>query len=73
MKEVMIFFIYTVDISSVTLFESTTCVSKALFVCLVAFYLLLFEKAVFEKAKNLVIYTDLHSKQFSFLIHLQQI
>ena len=49
-------FLYTVDISCFTLFESTACVSKAHFVCLVACFLLLFEKVVFEKAKNLVIY-----------------
>ena len=33
-----------------TLFESTTCLSKAHFVCLVACFLLLFEKAVIEKS-----------------------
>ena len=49
MKEVI--YLYTVDISCVTLFESTACVSKAHFVCLVACSLLLVEKAVFEKAK----------------------
>ena len=54
-----------------TLSESTACVSKAYFVCLEACFLLLFEKAVFEKAKNLVIYTIIHIRQFSFLIHLQ--
>ena len=40
-----------------TLFESTTCVSNAHFVCLVACFLLLFDKVVFEKAENLVTYT----------------
>ena len=30
-----------------------------------------FEKVVFEKAKNLVIYTVIHFRPFSFLIHLQ--
>ena len=54
-----------------TLFESTACVSKALFVCLVACFVLLFEKAVFEKAENLVIHTVIHIRQFSFLTHLQ--
>ena len=54
---------YTLDISFFfffTLFESATCVSKAQFVCLVAFFLLLFEKAVFEKAENLVTHTVIH-------------
>ena len=70
MKEVMIFYILYISISF-TLFESTTYVSKAHFVCLVACFLLLFEKDVFEKAKNLVIYTDIHFRYFGFLIHLQ--
>ena len=70
MKEVIVF-LYTVDISCSVSFESTTCVSKAHFICLVDCFLLLFEKTVFEKAKNLVIYTVIHFKQFSFLIHLQ--
>ena len=64
-------FLYTVDISCFTLFESTACESKAHFVCLVACFLLLFEKDVFEKAKNLVIYTVTY-QTIQFLIHLQQ-
>ena len=63
---------YTLDISFFfTLFESTTCVSKAHFVCLVACFLLLFEKVVFEKAENLVTRTVIHIRQLSFLTHLQ--
>ena len=70
MKEVIfytlaIFFFFT-------LFESTTCVKKAHFVCLVAFFLLLFEKTVFEKAENLVTHTIIHIRQLCFLTHLQQ-
>ena len=49
-------FLYIVDIRCFTLFEFIACVSKVHFVCLVACFLLLFEKAVFKKAKNLVIY-----------------
>ena len=64
-------FLYTIDINCFTLFESIACVSKAFFVCLVACLLLLFEKAVFEKAKNLVIYTVTY-QIVQFLIHLQQ-
>ena len=55
-KEVMIFYILYISISF-TLFESTTYVSKAHFVCLVACFLLLFEKDVFEKAKK---FSDIH-------------
>ena len=69
MKEVI--FLYIVDISCVTLFESTACVSKTHFVCLVACFLLLVEKAVFEKAENLMIHTAINFRQFSFLTHLQ--
>ena len=68
MKEV----IFIRLISFFTLFESPTCLSKAHFVCLVACFLLLFEKAVFEKAKNLVTRTVIHIRQLSFLTHLQQ-
>ena len=48
--------LYTLDIKFFFFarFGSTTCVSKAHFVCLVACFLLLFKKAVFEKAENLV-------------------
>ena len=53
-------------------FLSTACVSKAHFVCLVACFLLLVEKAVFKKAKNLVTHTVIHIKQVSFLTRLQQ-
>ena len=67
---------YTLDIIFFfyyfTLFESTTCVSKAHFVCLVACFLLHFKKAVFEKTGNLVIHTVIHIRQLSFLTHLQQ-
>ena len=56
MKEV----IFILLISFFTLFESTTCLSKANFVCLVACFLPLFEKAVFEKAENLVTHTVIH-------------
>ena len=55
-----------------TLFESTTCLSKAYFICLVACFLLLFEKVVFEKAENLVTHTVIHIRKLSFLTHLQQ-
>ena len=66
---------YTLDISFFffTLFESAACVSKAHFVFLVAcFFLLLFEKAVFEKVENLVTHTVIDIRQLSFLTHLQQ-
>ena len=68
MKEV----IFILLISFFTLFESTTCLSKAHFVSLVACFLLLFENAVFEKAENLVTHTVIHIRQLSFLTHLQQ-
>ena len=55
-----------------TLFESTTCLSKAHFVCLVACFLLLFEKVIIEKDENLVTHTVIHIKQLSFLTQLQQ-
>ena len=64
--------IFILLISFFTLFESTTCLSKAHFVCLVACFLLLFKKAVFEKAENLVTRNVIHIKQLSFLTHLQQ-
>ena len=68
---------YTLDIIFYfyyfTLFESTTCVSKAHFVCLVACFLLIFKKVVFEKVENLVTFTVIHFRQLSFLAHLQQI
>ena len=64
---------YTLDIIFFfTLFESTICVSKAHFVCLVACFLLLFKKAIFEKVENLVTHTVIHIRQLSFLTHLQQ-
>ena len=68
MKEV----IFILLISFFTLFESTTCLSIAHFVCLVACFLLLFEKGIFEKAENLVTHTVIHIRQLSFLTHLQQ-
>ena len=56
MKEV----IFILLISFFTLFEYTTCLSKAHFVCLVAFFFLRFEKVVFEKAENLVTHIVIH-------------
>ena len=42
------------------------------FCMLVACFLLLFEKTVFENAENLVIHTVTHIRQLGFLTHLQQ-
>ena len=53
-----------------TVFESTTCVSKAHFVCLVAYFFFLFEKAVFEKVENLVTQAVIHIRKLIFLTHL---
>ena len=39
-----------------TLFESTVCIRKAHLACLMACFLLLVEKVVFEKVENLVIH-----------------
>ena len=60
MKEVIFILWISFFFNYFTLFESTTCVSKAHFVCLVACFLLHFKKAVFEKAGNLVIHTVIH-------------
>ena len=68
MKEV----IFILLISFFTLFESTTCLSKAHFVCLVACLLLFFENVVFEKVENLVTHTIIHIRQLCFLTHLEQ-
>ena len=57
MKEV----IFILLISFFTLFEYTTCLSKARF-----------EKVVFEKAENLVTHIVIHIRYLSFLTHLQQ-
>ena len=63
--DIILFFFFT-------LFESTTCVSKAHFVCLVASFLLLFMKTVLEKAEKLVTHTVIHIRQPSFFSQLQQ-
>ena len=71
MKEVMFFFffffLYIVDISFGYTVRIYYMCKKSPFFCLVACFLLLFEKAVFEKPKNLVIYTDFTFQTFQFL------
>ena len=57
-------------------FESTVCLSKARFICLVACYLLLFVKAVclfLKKSEHIVTYISIHTIQLIFLIQIATI
>ena len=68
---------YTFDIIFFYTFESTVCLSKAHFVCLVACCLLLFMKAVClflkKKIEHTVTYISIHTIQLIFLIQIATI